>query len=282
MQNIGESMAGRAGILRLAPFSNHENPRVSAYAGGYPEALTADNAETLWFSSYIQTYLERDVRSILAVRNLPLFHRFLQLLATRHGQMLNKTDIATGIGISVPTVGEWLGVLEMSGILLRVPPYFRNAGKRLVKSPKIYFLDSGLVCHLLGIRSESDLSASPFAGAVFEGFVVSEVCKMLWASGRQGDVYYFRDEQGLEVDLLFSPNEGRLVMAECKSSATVVPSMARPMRQLADSFRKEGVVVENYLVHQPSPTGSSPRSIAPGVTACSLRDFIQKALMPCL
>ena len=217
MRGVGESMAGRAGILRLSPFSQMESEKVTPFAGGYPEALAAGKNASLWYSSYIQTYLERDVRSIIAVRNLVTFHRFLRILATRHGQMLNKTDMAAPLGISVPTLTEWLNVLEMSGIIVRVPPYYRNAGKRLVKTPKVYFSDSGLLCHLLGIRSAAELARSPFAGAVFEGFVVSEIIKAQQSAGNEGEVYYFRDEQGLEVDIVLSPRRDApfLLSANC-------------------------------------------------------------------
>lgn len=273
MRGVGESMAGRAGILRLAPFSVLETPAVRPFAGGYPEALASGKNAPLWHSSYVQTYLERDVRSILAVRNLATFHRFLRVLATRHGQMLNKTDIAAPLGVSVPTVSEWLDVLETSGIILRVPPYYRNAGKRLVKTPKVYFADSGLLCHLLGIRSERDLAVSPFAGAVFEGFVVAEAFKAQWAEGREGEVYYFRDAQGLEVDIVLAPREGQVVLAECKASATVSPDMGAPMRRLAAAFRRESLEVSMHLVHQPSASGRGAPTAGEGVRAESVAEF---------
>lgn len=249
MRGVSESMAGRAAILRLAPFSLAENPRVSPFSGGYPEALMAGTSAPLWFSSYVQTYLERDVRSILAVRNLTTFHRFLKLLATRHGQMLNKTAMASPLGVSVPTLTEWINVLEVSGIVALLPPYYRNAGKRLVKTPKIYFLDSGLVCHLLGIRSASALTESPFYGAVFEGFVFSEILKAQWARGEEGEVYFFRDEQGLEVDFVVPFGENVVRLIECKSSATVTPDMSVPMRKVSKAFEAEGLKVSMQLVY---------------------------------
>src|SRR5579864_3364456 len=136
MRGVSESMAGRAAILQLLPFSIGESDRVTMLAGGFPEALARPKTRDLWFSSYVQTYLERDVRSVTNVRDLATFRRFLALVATRHGQLLNKTDLAAPLGVSVPTVGEWLGVLELTGQIILVPPYFENPGKRLVKSPK--------------------------------------------------------------------------------------------------------------------------------------------------
>src|ERR1043166_2968141 len=150
MQGVSESMAGRAAVLQLLPFSTRETPRVSPLHGGYPEALARPRAARLWFSSYLQTYLERDVRSVTAVKDLSTFRRFLALLASRHGQVLNKTDLAAPIGVSVPTIAQWLGGLETTAQLLVVPPFYENLGKRLIKCPKGYIPDSGPDCHPLG------------------------------------------------------------------------------------------------------------------------------------
>ena len=275
MDGVSESMAGRAAILRLAPFSSYEDSRVNVFTGGYPEALTAGVGRTLWFSSYVQTYLERDVRSILAVRNLSVFHRFLKVLATRHGQMLNKTAMASPLGVSVPTLTEWIGVLEISGIVKLVYPYFRNAGKRLVKTPKLYFLDSGHVCHLLGIQSREELVRSPFYGAIFEGFIISETLKSQWSRAEEGDVYYFRDEQGLEVDLVFTSQEGVVTLSECKTSATISPQMSEPMRKLAKAFVSEGLDVSMQLIYNPNEATLRMPTAGSGVRALSCREFVQ-------
>jgi len=177
MRGVSESMAGRAAILQLLPFSLAEAARVSLLQGGYPEVLARPKGRTLWFSSYIQTYLERDVRALLNVRDLATFRRFLALLASRHGRVLNKTDLAAPLGVTVPTIGEWLQVLEVTGQVILVPPYFENFGKRLIKSPKVYLGDSGMVCHLLGIASQAELDRSPFLGPLWEGFVAAEILK---------------------------------------------------------------------------------------------------------
>ncbi len=199
MRGVTESMAGRAAILQLLPFSILENQRVSMLSGGFPEAVARPKTRAIWFSSYVQTYLERDVRSVTNVRDLATFRRFLALVAARHGQLLNKTDLAAPLGVSIPTVSEWLSILELTGQIILVPPYFENFGKRLVKSPKLYIGDSGLACHLLGIRSSSELGRSPFLGSIFEGFVASEILKSQVNSGARKEIYHFRDQQGLEV-----------------------------------------------------------------------------------
>ena len=203
MQGVSESMAGRAAILQLLPFSLAETERVSLLLGGFPEVLARPAGRGLWFSSYIQTYLERDVRGVTNVRDLATFRRFLALVASRHGQILNKTDLAAPLGVSVPTVGDWLHVLEITGQIILVPPYFENFGKRLIKSPKLYLGDSGLACYLLGITTQAELERSPFLGAVFEGYMAAEILKSQVNHGRRKELYHFRDQQGLEVDFIF-------------------------------------------------------------------------------
>jgi predicted AAA+ superfamily ATPase len=155
MHGITEPMAGRAAILQLLPFSVSETSKVNLLYGGFPEVLARPMSRSLWFASYLQTYLERDVRAITNVRDLVTFRRFISLLATRHRQVLNKTDLAAPLGVSVPTIGEWLRILEMTGQIILVSPYFENFGKRIIKSPKLYWEDSGMACYLLGITSRA-------------------------------------------------------------------------------------------------------------------------------
>src|SRR6267154_5285471 len=195
MRGISESMAGRAAILQLLPFSLTETGKVNLLHGGFPEVLARPRDRSLWFASYMQTYLERDVRAITNIRDLVTFRRFLALLASRHGQILNKTDLAAPLGVSVPTITQWLGVLETTAQILIVPPFYENLGKRLIKSPKVYLADSGLACHLLGIDTTAELDRSPFLGALFEGFIAAEILKSQVKLGRRKELYYFRDQQ---------------------------------------------------------------------------------------
>lgn len=276
MQGVSESMAGRAAILQLLPFSLAETDRVSVLLGGYPAALARPKGRELWFSSYIQTYLERDVRGVTNVRDLATFRRFLALVASRHGQLLNKTDLAAPLGVSVPTVGEWLQVLEITGQIMVVPPYFENFGKRLIKSPKVYLGDPGLACYLLGIRTQAELDRSPFLGALFEGFVAAEILKNQANRGRRKELYHFRDQQGLEVDFLFPGEQGGLWMVECKSSRTVVPGMAGPMGALRRSMDNRHAPVRLTVVHRPSSTAPPSRGLMPGVEALDVRTFVKE------
>ena len=274
MRGVSESMAGRAAILQLLPFSLAETDRVSLLHGGYPEVLARPAGRALWFSSYIQTYLERDVRAITNVRDLATFRRFLALLASRHGQVLNKTDLAAPLGVSVPTIGDWLQVLEITGQIMLVPPYFENFGKRLIKSPKIYLGDSGMACYLLGIATQAELDRSPFLGALFEGYVAAEILKSQANQGRRKELYHFRDQQGLEVDFLFPARDGGLWMVESKASKTVLPAMAGPMESLRRSIGKHGPV-RMTVVHRASTTAPRSRGVAPGVEALDVRAFVE-------
>jgi uncharacterized protein len=277
MQGISESMAGRAAVLQLLPFAATESAKVSLLRGGYPEVLAHAGAMRLWFSSYIQTYLERDVRAVTAVRDLATFRRFLALVASRHGQMLNRTDLAAPLGVSVPTVTQWLSVLETTGQVLLVPPFYDNLGKRLIKSPKMYIADSGLACHLLGIDSAAELARSAFLGPLFEGFIASEIAKSQVNEGSRRELYYFRDEQGLEVDFLVPGRRGSVTLLECKAGRTVTPSMTASLRRLADALKKRGPAgraVDMVLVHQAPTAGIGTTAVAPGVRAMPWQDYV--------
>jgi len=277
MQGVSESMAGRAAVFQLLPLAREESAQVSMLNGGFPEVLARPAARALWFSSYTQTYLERDVRTVLNVRNLSVFRRFLALVAARHGQLLNRTDLAAPLGLSVPAISEWLNVLETTGLLLMVPPYFSNLGKRLIKSPKMYLCDSGLACYLLGIQSQSELRRSPFLGAITEGCVAAELIKAQINRGIRRELYYFRDQQGLEVDFLF-PHQGLTVLAEVKTSSTPTPSMTKSLQQLTSAFGSSAT--RAVLVH--GDTRSTPKmsALAPGIEARTLDALVAELYAP--
>jgi uncharacterized protein len=272
MRGVTESLAGRAAVLQLLPLSLEETPRVSLLRGGYPEVVARPSGARLWFSSYVQTYLERDVRAVSAIRDLATFRRFLGLVATRSGQLLNKTDLAAPLGVSVPTITDWLSILEITGQVALVPPWFESFGKRLVKSPKLYLLDSGLAAFLLGIESERDLSRSPFLGPLFEGFVASEIVKRQVNGGRRRELYYFRDQQGLEVDFVVPVRGRKLLLLEAKASRTVKPEMAGSLARLSGAVR--GRKPEAVLVFRGSEAGSTTTALRPGVRALSLADTL--------
>ncbi len=272
MRGITESMAGRAAILQLLPLSLAETTKVDLLHGGFPEVLARPQSRSLWFASYLQTYLERDVRALTNVRDLVTFRRFLSLLASRHGQILNKTALAAPLGVSVPTIGEWLSILEVTGQIILVPPYFENFGKRLIKSAKIYWQDSGLACYLLGVTSSAELERSPFLGSLFEGFVAAEILKSQVNQGKRKELYYFRDQQGLEVDFLVPQSDSKLWLVEAKASKTVRPPMAAPLVSMRRNLeRGSGRLI---IVHRKSRSQLPTAAIARGVEALDVERFI--------
>lgn len=278
MRGVTESMAGRAAVLQLYPLSIRETSKVSLLRGGYPEPLARPSTARLWFASFLQTYLERDVRAVTAVRDLSTFRRFMALLASRHGQVQNKTSLAAPLGVSVPTITEWLNVLETTAQILIVPPFYENAGKRLIKSPKIYYADSGLACHLLGLESTQELERSPFLGSLFEGFIASEIVKAQVNEGGRRELYFFRDEQGLEVDFLVPGRRGALRLIECKAGRTVKPQMAAPVARLAAALGTGKRKPEGLVVYRPPKAGPPTSAVLPGVRAVSWQDFSKSPL----
>jgi hypothetical protein len=274
MQGVTESMAGRAAILHLMPLSVLESKKVHVVRGGYPGVINRPSSAEIWFRSYVQTYLERDVRAVTAIRDLGTFRRFLALLASRAGSILNKTDLAAPLGVSVPTITEWLNALEVTGQILLVPPFYENFGKRLIKSPKVYFVDSGLVCHLLGIGSVSALRTSPFHGPAFEGFVAAEIAKQQVNAGGRVQIFYFRDQQGLEVDFIVPRGPRRLALIEAKASTTIVPAMAQAITRLAGSIT--GYETQQLVVHRGTEAGAAGRALAPGISAVTVPELLEE------
>ncbi|MBD3392689.1 MAG: DUF4143 domain-containing protein [Chitinivibrionales bacterium] len=261
-------MAGRAAVFRLLPFSREETAKAGFFQGGYPEAVAKPSTAQTWFRSYVQTYLERDVRALCDVRDLSTYRRFMALLATRTGRIINRTELASSLGVSVPTISSWLSVLEITGHILLVPPFFENFGKRLVKSSKVYFLDSGLACHLVGIESEQALNRSPFLWPIFEGFVASEIVKMQINSNRSQQIFFFRDRLGLEVDFLVPLGERRLALLEAKATRTPGTDDAEPVRRLAASIRKHELV--KCVVHRKARGGGAVRNLGDDVRAVTV------------
>lgn len=235
LAGVTQSLAGRVGMTRLLPLAAGEIPAVAdgqlsldglMLKGGYPALHTQPVQPSDWFASYIATYVERDVRQVLNIQNLPTFQRFLRLCAGRTGQLLNITALAGEAGITAHTAKSWLAVLESSDLIHLLPPYFRNFGKRLVKMPKLYFLDTGLAGWLLGIRDEAVLALHPLRGALFENWVVGEFIKARFNQGLPADLYFWRDNNGLEADLIFE-QDNRLQMVEIKSGQTITSDTIR-------------------------------------------------------
>lgn len=252
---IGQSLAGRVGLLTLLPLSQAELAALPSrptleerlWRGGYPALYAAHRSPepVHWLSAYLATYVERDVRQLLNVANLATFQRFLSMCAARSGQLLNLNSLASDCGISQPTARQWLTVLQASHLVTLLPPYHRNFGKRLVKTPKLYFLDSGLLCQLLRIASPQDLQVHAARGAVFETWVVAEILKHRFNQGLNADLFFWRDNHGLEVDLVVE-QQGRLHAVEVKSGTTYAAdwmNAARRWRQAAGAQAADPLLI---------------------------------------
>jgi uncharacterized protein len=239
LDTVSQSLAGRAAILELLPLSLNEIAASSSthiklndflYHGGYPRPYTEKLDRKIWFNSYIKTYIERDVRALINIKDLAKFQLFLQLCAGRHGQLLNMSALSIECGISHTTVNEWISLLEASYIIYRLRPFHKNFNKRVTKSAKLYFYDSGLVCHLLGIDTTETLRLHPYRGAIFEGAIITEFVKRYFSTGQKAPLYFWRDSAGHEVDLLVESG-GTLKSYEIKSGETYRPELLKGLKK---------------------------------------------------
>ena len=269
-QRTSQSLAGRAGFAHLLPLDLRELDQGGALPagarghkwtgavlrGGYPAPLSLPVPLHTWLASYVQSYLERDVRNLLAVGDLGRFQDFLTLAAGRSGQTLNFTRLGGDVGVSHPTAKSWLSVLEATFVVVRLRPWHRNLGKRLTKSSKLYFWDSGLLCHLLRIGDPDQLVPHPLRGAIFETWVVAELLKMLHHRGERPDAYFYRDQGGLEVDLLLR-REDHWLAVEVKSASTIAGDFAGPLRHFTERCggQLDGVPIRPVVVYG----GDEPR-----------------------
>ncbi len=229
MKEVSESLAGRIGLLSLLPFQFSEVPKIhkekSIFMGSYPELLGRDyTMNSDWYSSYLDTYLNKDLRSLMNIGDLRDFRRFISILAGRCSQILNMSEISRDIGVTVATIGKWISVLEASYIIFLVSPFYKNFGKRVTKSPKIYFHDTGMVSYLLGIENEKTFENGNMFGHIFENYIVSEILKRELHTKSNAQLYYFRTSNGLEVDLIIDRKSSKEFI-EIKSSETFKPAM---------------------------------------------------------
>ncbi|HPO12516.1 MAG TPA: ATP-binding protein [Candidatus Hydrogenedentes bacterium] len=287
MEKTSESLAGRVAVLRLLPLSRREimgypqtplpweskkqkqrDERISSGSlwkeflrGGYPElAVNPSRDCNLWHAGYVQTYLERDVRTIRQVGDLSQFQIFLRALAARSAQLLNLSELSRDLGIALNTVKSWLSVLEATYQVTVLRPYFANIGKRLVKTPKVYFNDVGMLCYLTGLKDPEHAMAGPLGGAIMETAVLSEIVKTHIHQGTDPHVYFWRTSFGTEVDILVETG-GKIVPIEVKLSATPRPAMAVSIKTFQEDFPDTSL--PGYVIH----SGSVRLPLGPGVTA---------------
>ncbi len=262
MRDVSESLAGRVAVLELPPFSQTELPR-SALAdvlwnGGYPIPALYPDRRDIWLRSYVGTYLERDVRQIRSIPDLRVFNQFLNLAATRHGQEFHPADLSRELGIAQPTVKSWAGVLEASYVAHFLSPWFRNYGKRVIKTPKFYFYDSALVNLLTRQPDATAALAGPMGGPLLEGWVVTEAAKAFMARGRKPDLYFWRSHDGLEVNLLIVI-DGKLQPVEIKLTATPGAGHVDPINRFlavaGEEATQQGILVCRTEAERALPSG---------------------------
>ena len=241
LHSLSESLPGRAGVYELLPMTYHESESTMGemslneflYSGLYPAICAKKNKARLFYPSYVKTYLERDVRDLLKIKDQMQFMKFMKLCAARVGSVFNASEIAGQLGVDGKTVTSWLSVLQASYLVTLLPPYYENISKRLVKSPKLYFNDPGLACFLLDIESPRQLERDKMRGAIFENYVVMEVIKHRYNRGLLDGVYFYRDSNQNEVDILLK-EEGEITAIEVKSSMTYHSSFEDSISKLAE------------------------------------------------
>lgn len=254
MKSITQSLAGRVALFKLLPFDMMELKSAGLLPSDYEQLILKGSYPALYdrsipfasfYANYIETYIQRDVTELLSIRDFGLFRTFLKLCAARIGQQLNIASLSSETGVSVPTLRSWISILESSYIMYQLPPFFKNFNKRLVKSPKLYFYDTGLASFLLGIRNEKTLLESEFKGALFENMIITEYVKQNYHNNLYHDFYYWRDSNGHEVDLLVS-NDTAYDAIEIKSTKTILPKQFAGLDFLAniggDAIRRKILV----------------------------------------
>jgi predicted AAA+ superfamily ATPase len=249
-ESISQSLSGRIAYLFLLPFSFSEladekenNLQETLFRGFYPPLYDQQVDTGKWYSNYIRTYIERDVRQIKNITDLNVFEKFIRLCAGRTGQLLNMNSLAIETGVDNKTIASWIGVLESSFIMYRLHPHHTNFNKRIVKMPKLYFYDTGLACALLGIQNAEQLNYNPITGSLFENFIIGELLKKRYNNGEKNNLYFWRDNTGHEVDIIID-NQGTLYPVEIKSGKTITNEFLKGVLYwLNISGEKSGAVI---------------------------------------
>ena len=271
---ITQSLAGRTGILHLLPLSIGElhDAKISfddfesyIVQGFLPRIYDQHQRPRTAYANYYQTYVEKDVWQLIQLKDVSLFEKFIKLLAGRVGQIINYQSLSNDVGVGAPTIKQWLSILEASFIIFKLPPYYKNFGKRVIKSPKYYFTEIGLLAYLLGIEKNTQVSRDPLVGNIFENLAVIEVLKSRYNQGRNAELYYFRDSNGNEIDLLCKTGDG-LVGVEIKSASTWNNSFSKSLTNFSESNEKLAGRIVVY--------SGSRIDLSSGVQVRSYKDFV--------
>jgi predicted AAA+ superfamily ATPase len=266
MRNISQSLAGRVALFKLLPFDNlemehadwlNDDYAVNLQRGFYPAIYDRDIPSKVFYSNYVQTYVERDLTELIQVKNLKLFRNFITLCAARVGQLLNLNSLANECGISQPTAKAWISVLETSYILYQLQPFHSNINKRMTKNSKLYFYDTGLVCFLLKINDAASLKTSAYKGSLFENFIINEYIKQQYHQNLLLDFWFWRDAVGHEVDFIWQDTE-KLNLVEIKASETIIPEMFKGlsyMKKFMPDLIESKTIVHTGLFNQNRTAG---------------------------
>ena len=266
MRNISQSLAGRVALFKLLPFDNlemehadwlNDDYAVNLQRGFYPAIYDRDIPSKVFYSNYVQTYVERDLTELIQVKNLKLFRNFITLCAARVGQLLNLNSLANECGISQPTAKAWISVLETSYILYQLQPFHSNINKRMTKNSKLYFYDTGLVCFLLKINDSASVKTSAYKGSLFENFIINEYIKQQYHQHLLLDFWFWRDAVGHEVDFIWQDTE-KLNLVEIKASETIIPEMFKGlsyMKKFMPDLIESKTIVHTGLFNQNRTAG---------------------------
>jgi len=254
IKKITQSLAGRTAILELMPLSYHEvEPQASSKTldhlildGLYPAIYAGRNIPSLFYPNYVKTYLERDVRELLQIKDMMQFRTFMRLCAGRVGHLFNASELSSEVGVTSNTIAAWLSVLQASYIITMLPPYFENTNKRLTKTPKLYFNDTGLACYLLGIETPQQLSRDRMRGHLFENLIITEALKHRFNQGKDNNLYFYRDAKKNEVDLLVK-NGSDFTAIEIKSAQTYNTDFEKGLKAI-DTILKDRIA-DKYIVY---------------------------------
>ncbi len=275
LKQVTQSLAGRVGICKLLPLSFREARRARpdlavhefAFRGGYPRVYDVDIPPEVYYENYLETYVSRDASGYVNPSNLATFRDFIIACAASCSNLLNLSELARDVGISFPTARSWLSLLEASYVVFLLRPYHANLRKRLVKTPKLYFYDTGLLCHLLGIRTSEELLMSPMKGSIVEDLVIAETMKRHFNAGRTPELFFYRDDGKIEVDLMDMTNRPDPELAEIKSSATYRSSYTQHLAHVGEML---GIDVSRQMLVM----NSDATTVVGGRTIWSLEDWL--------
>ena len=273
LKTVSQSLAGRAGVFELLPMSLSEAKEAYAdktldeiiYNGCFPAVCAGKNVAKYLYPAYTKTYIDKDLRQLININNLSQFHTFLRLCAARIGSIFNASELAGEVGVASNTINAWVSVLEASYIIMRLQPWSENSRKRLTKSPKLYFCDTGLACHLLDIESPEQLSRDKMRGHLFENLIVMEALKQRYNKGKESNIFFFRDAKGNEIDLLIR-EAGELKAIEIKSSQTYAPSFE-------DVLKKSGSLLTTPVSKRAVVYAGNMENAAADIALLNYRNF---------